>query len=1089
MQGPIATIGSNHTCPMCSGTTPHVGGPVSKSGAPGVTLNGKPIALMGDICTCAGPPDIIAQGSTGVTVNGIPVATMNCMTAHGGVIAEGEPGITITSNSPNPTATIPVSKIPFPEITIVNKVLGNTKEAQTRQQELREVAEQEEEEPREVTLESTYPLDELTEFSKQFGASFFNYGMQAIFSDANEAEDKKIPLHAYDYLYRDLSDGKVEMPEIIIDHATYRKAEYVNAANTINISQNLVIRATEERDIEAMGELYQALMEEFGHFIDWQLRNHYTAIGGDTPLDEGAVFGYCLTTLNIFEDTFIDFGRATVDGTQYELKIDLTEIQEQMDKLVSQERIKRDSQGPTGEYFSAGMKTFEEAGGYTHYGIEEVLLANDIFKDRMDLNYTYLGNLLRDWSQLITPSTERYTEAQKSEISSSLNLTGKEKKEFFGLQHLNPVKLSREHLSFVIELIAAHELVGADLKTKQIETGKGNSLIATATSPTKAVATTTGGVGGAVKDFVKDKAEKLGIAAIEWSIEYYQFCKWYPRLDPSIIGVYKPEEHIDNPVGAAMVDLHKKEYLYWPPEVDPDINPHYGMKNYLRNETNNTEQKTTTQSGVKHTSQKLPTATTYLVSQLEKSCQEHQCGHHKESLMYFGNALHTIEDYFAHSNFIELALIKNGYSEVVPWIERKDPKAMAFNKKKRKVTAFDERTPGEDYFNKETLIKTYKNIQEMQRDYPESKYSTLADRYSIMFESKGQAFQYFLKGEAWGGQLHLIPGVNLIKDTQRPGDYLDHLPIVTGKFGKLDMIHSLLDKIEGMFEAHKFSWKDLISSEKEGKPIVRIIDLIVLTILTDLKHAQHTEYTKKEQYKGLDYAELIEYYQYVVYFRGVVLGILEVAKKGKGWLAVGAWAAIQAINALENVLMNVVKQVMRLIIAGVASGIREGQNLTTLGTNPTHTQIAKDDMGHPLHQLAGTLARIAVADIGKQFDKAKKGRTSMSQVADLAKEYLSHPADVDWMDMTVLKWATTHIGDVREAQSKGFIDKLHKDHDDHLKELVQQRTKMIRVINKEMKEMEQLFTKAKEMEEDLDVTKNARESLEWIENKFNEWMD
>ena len=147
MPGPIATIGSMHVCPMCSGTVPHVGGPVAQSSAPGVLINGKPIALMGDICTCVGPPDMIVQGEAGVTVNGIPVATVGCMTAHGGSISMGEIGVTITSNTPNPTVTMPLSQIPFPKITIKDKILasvsGNTdklKEAQENQEKVKEEA-------------------------------------------------------------------------------------------------------------------------------------------------------------------------------------------------------------------------------------------------------------------------------------------------------------------------------------------------------------------------------------------------------------------------------------------------------------------------------------------------------------------------------------------------------------------------------------------------------------------------------------------------------------------------------------------------------------------------------------------------------------------------------------------------------------------------------------------------------------------------------------------------------------------------------------------------------------------------------------
>lgn len=113
---PIATLGSMHVCPLCSGTVPHVGGPASGPGAPNVLINGKPAALMGDICVCVGPPDAIAQGEPTVLINGTPVATQGSMTAHGGSIVQGEPTVMVSSATPNAKATMPLKKIPFPQL-------------------------------------------------------------------------------------------------------------------------------------------------------------------------------------------------------------------------------------------------------------------------------------------------------------------------------------------------------------------------------------------------------------------------------------------------------------------------------------------------------------------------------------------------------------------------------------------------------------------------------------------------------------------------------------------------------------------------------------------------------------------------------------------------------------------------------------------------------------------------------------------------------------------------------------------------------------------------------------------------------------
>ena len=95
MPGPAATVGSMHLCPMCSGPTPHVGGPVTGPGDATVLHNGKPAAVQGDFCTCVGPPDVIAQGHPNIMHNGKPAVCQGDMTAHGGALVSGLPTVLI----------------------------------------------------------------------------------------------------------------------------------------------------------------------------------------------------------------------------------------------------------------------------------------------------------------------------------------------------------------------------------------------------------------------------------------------------------------------------------------------------------------------------------------------------------------------------------------------------------------------------------------------------------------------------------------------------------------------------------------------------------------------------------------------------------------------------------------------------------------------------------------------------------------------------------------------------------------------------------------------------------------------------------
>lgn len=92
---PAATLTSMHTCPMVTGIVPHVGGPVIGPGAPTVLIGGLPASVVGDMCTCVGPPDTIVKGSATVMIMGRPAAYMGSTTAHGGVIVMGVPNVMI----------------------------------------------------------------------------------------------------------------------------------------------------------------------------------------------------------------------------------------------------------------------------------------------------------------------------------------------------------------------------------------------------------------------------------------------------------------------------------------------------------------------------------------------------------------------------------------------------------------------------------------------------------------------------------------------------------------------------------------------------------------------------------------------------------------------------------------------------------------------------------------------------------------------------------------------------------------------------------------------------------------------------------
>lgn len=130
------------------------------------------------------------------------------------------------------------------------------------------------------------------------------------------------------------------------------------------------------------------------------------------------------------------------------------------------------------------------------------------------------------------------------------------------------------------------------------------------------------------------------------------------------LGVYRPEEHIDNPKDYAdNQDARKLDPRLRPPvqQIELDIDPATGMKNYIANE-------------------RLPIATSsgYVSHSLTRSIhfgrvytyggsgtrgrEADLC----EALRCLGQALHCLEDFGAHTNYTELALRELGYHNVFP---------------------------------------------------------------------------------------------------------------------------------------------------------------------------------------------------------------------------------------------------------------------------------------------------------------------------------------------------------------------------------------------------------------------------------------
>ncbi|KAF8800551.1 Het-C-domain-containing protein [Phlegmacium glaucopus] len=133
------------------------------------------------------------------------------------------------------------------------------------------------------------------------------------------------------------------------------------------------------------------------------------------------------------------------------------------------------------------------------------------------------------------------------------------------------------------------------------------------------------------------------------------------EVTPERLGVYLPTEHIDNPKGYADGEDARQYHPQLRGPVDPrelEIDHQTGMKNYIANEQGRWD---TSKALVRRTLERC----IQIGRQNRASGQKHD---EYEAFRLLGQALHTLEDFSAHSNFCELTLISMGHEEVFPHV-------------------------------------------------------------------------------------------------------------------------------------------------------------------------------------------------------------------------------------------------------------------------------------------------------------------------------------------------------------------------------------------------------------------------------------
>ncbi|KAK1757416.1 ATP-dependent RNA helicase DDX42 [Echria macrotheca] len=130
------------------------------------------------------------------------------------------------------------------------------------------------------------------------------------------------------------------------------------------------------------------------------------------------------------------------------------------------------------------------------------------------------------------------------------------------------------------------------------------------------------------------------------------------------LGCYRPEDHIDNPKNYAdNEDARNYDRRLRGPvdeRVELAVDPETGMKNYIANERANI------MTSALHV-RRLFTKCVELGRNYSRSNNKKDL---YEALRLLGTGLHCLEDFFAHSNYTELALIEMGERDVFPHVGR-----------------------------------------------------------------------------------------------------------------------------------------------------------------------------------------------------------------------------------------------------------------------------------------------------------------------------------------------------------------------------------------------------------------------------------
>ncbi|WP_394821376.1 HET-C-related protein [Pendulispora albinea] len=648
-----------------------------------------------------------------------------------------------------------------------------------------------------VRLESRYALELFERAAERLEADEFAAWAMSIYGG-------DIPVESYRALHRDLLAKSVQNPRIVISSPGSLGGErgtYDNTTREIHIAKELPLSAeADDRDAAA---LFLVLLHEFGHHVDNLLRKHYThpPNDGDAPGEEGAKFAYAIAGMDHAERDHVIFAVLTRDGQSVPLELEYTEFHVAVKNYVEkpEERAK---------FKRRNVETFgEDRGGIPDPAPTKhpKILHNGAVNPHY-FGHRSIEDALRDADARFFTNGENGTERVRDKI-------------YFG----NWLRDNSQICDPIVLRPLEIALKGAPAMGAVLGHATGREILTSQ---------------------LHDKARSVTFVDVNPAVE----------VTMEKLGVYRAEEHIDNPEGLKDERAVDKA-LRGPVQAEElEVDPGTGIKNYIANDRGKNGKKWATSTG-------------YIKEQLEKAAD---AGMSDEGYRRLGQALHPIEDLYSHSNFIELTLRRHVSRNVFAWV--------------------------------------------------------------------GERSEIDVRGDK-------------------------RLPLVTGTFGKLDVIVSLL---EGYLE--KLDLPIELTNDVFPVPTVEILYLLSGPI------NQNSAQRPAEEIIRACQDRLGQHQRSFARFIG------DSARGIKSWIQF-------KIAIVANLILQQVTQLEKDFLDDVSK--RGGGR-----TNPTHSMLSKDHPDHPLHEIAAMCAKAAVAKVGLAMRDVWKGRSGVDRAVEVALAYFVHPNDV-----------------------------------------------------------------------------------------------